>query len=84
MMPTPVEDREKGWVGVYVNEEERRGVFVLKFVLLNIFGKHFTIFLRRVFFFFTKSFLVNKRIRNHVFYWSTKGLEIIYFTYPYN
>ena len=52
MMPTPVEDREKGWVGVYVNEEERRGVFVLKFVLLNIFGKHFTIFLRRVFFFF--------------------------------
>ena len=68
MMPTPVEDREKGWVGVYVNEEERRGVFVLKFVLLNIFGKHFTIFLRRVFFFL-------QRVS-----WLTKGLEIMYFT----
>ena len=84
-MPTPVEDREKGWVGVYVNEEERRGVFVLKFVLLNIFGKTFyNFFTKSFFFFFTKSFMVNKRIRNHVFYWSTKGLEIIYFTYPYN
>lgn len=62
-MPTPIEDREKGWLGVCVNEKERRGVCVLKFVLLNFFDKHFTIF-------FTKSFLVSKRIGNHVFYMS--------------
>ena len=69
MMPTPVEDREKGWVGVYVNEEERRGVFVLKFVLLNIFGKTFYNFFTKSFFFFLQ------RVS-----WLTKGLEIMYFT----